>query len=48
MSLLASDVSEDASRPIAFVDRQFSLEQYTYIVLHHEGIHQGDGPSMQP
>jgi hypothetical protein len=41
LSLIASPACEDASRPIAFFDSQFSLEQYTYIVIHHEGIHQG-------
>jgi len=42
LSLLASPACEDPSRPIAFFDSQFSLAQYSHIVIHHEGIHQGE------
>ena len=42
LSLLTSPACEDSSRLIKFFDSDFSLEQYAFIVIHHEGIHQGE------
>ena len=42
LSLLSSPACEDSSRLITFFDSEFSLEQYAFIVVHHEGIHQGE------
>ena len=42
LSLLNSPACDDPSRPITFFESQFSLALYTYIVIHHEGIHQGE------